>query len=286
MQITKHLFSAFLLMLASLSDSYCLLPPEYTSPMMSVHGKVEKMIIKTYKAVDQYNKINLGERIGNIYVIDYNENYDPYSFLKLDKDGNLIESFLLEYNDNGQIVTEKKYSSTDFIEKYSQLTYNKDLLTEETIFSDDGTLLFTKTFSYDNNGLLTSVFTTNHSQGNVSSVTYKYDKNALLTKETYFKDNKESYSIVYTYNSARMIESKTTLDKNEKMISKIFYTYDMSGNTTSIKKISNDKPTEYHKLGLKYDLHGNWFAQTSYFNEVVPQNIITRLLTYTQESDD
>ncbi len=278
--IKNRIFTAGLLLVIPFV-SFSLLPPKYLVSKGEFKVSVKRSIEKTFVAIDKFDHVELGELEGNVVVTEYNDNGEPISIREIDKDGNVIFLYNVEYDKSNVKQSEKKYDKNNRLVTYSNFTYGRNkLVKQEDIFSETGELQSSLVFEYDKAGNL--ILRKHVSANNVEGIsnTFAYDANGLLIEEKIIsKDGKQMSSKQYIYENGLLKEDKR-LDKDGAVRSVIFYSYDDNGNKIQMTTSPNNGASVTINISYEFDEKGNWTKQIIFRNEVIPTRVITRELSY------
>lgn len=201
--------------------------------LLSCKKEDEKEITKTSGDLEHY-KLN-----GSVKSI--NEKSFTYTDGKLgeQKRENYSEyDFLLNFNENGQLVSEKKYLSNGML--HEENTYeglSKKLFTQQ--YMNNSTFLGTK-YSWDD-----------------------YGNNIIITRRN---PNESQYDkIVQTFVANRIVQ-KRTFDAQDNLIDKITYEYDTKENLIRENYFKKTE-TVVHGIAYEYDAENNKIAETYFQGE-------------------
>ncbi|MEG1497945.1 MAG: hypothetical protein RRX93_00760 [Bacteroidales bacterium] len=276
-----------IMLLFSISISFALLPPQYTSDNFQLlpNQRAKRIVVKTFKAIDQGDKVKIGEPKENTIVASYNSNNDPTSFTELDKNGNVVVHYVVEYNINGLVTSEKKYSKLDLLELFSSFNYTnnkkENTLSEELIYNDHGNLVYVTTYARNKNGSPSSSQRLDGQRTVILSYIYTYDSLYRLESEILSdRNHKMQQQTRYHYNEDGRLELEEQQDSNGKLRGTTSYSYDEKGNKINIRISRTGEAVNAYRCDYLLDARGNWIKQTIYLNEFVPILVVTRQIEY------
>ena len=193
----------------------------------TLNGKVKEVVEKNYLGVEQDGKVIRGDRL----TVDARDSIEWTNDFRLtyDEDGNLIESVLLDENDEtieqqkqtvveGRIV-KSELSRNDTLREYSKLSYN-----------DAGQLEKVEVFNLPIDTLRFSVLLSTDEQGNAVEWQFLDSKGDPTTKfiftvnqeggrtgyKFYNKEGEKTDEQKFTYNDMGFLAKQVTIDEEGK----------------------------------------------------------------------
>lgn len=208
---------------------------------------------------------------GGKEVTVYNDNYDKLSYIEYDAEGVVVtnETYEYEYNENGDLISEKNYSDGTLIGevKYSYDEDGNNIL-EETY--ENGVLVESEEYLYDQNGDWTSLIRTEYySDGRMRVINYLESGNISLDI-MYNADG--SYFHYFKYTEVTNDDGSITTythDENGELL----YESREAANGYTIEfttYLSNGKSVEFYNEDgylareCKYDKDGKLTSETVY----------------------
>lgn len=184
----------------------------------------------------------------------------------------------LTYNESGQIVRMDSYSKWDDEDLepggYTIYTYNDKGQRVSEGFYYDGALEYTTTYTYDENGLMTSAEDIDIYSEESEKAEYSYNEEGLRIEDVYSYDEGEGYIVEeivrYVYENGLMVkEEYYEFYEGEEYLGNVyFYEYDEHGNCI---------------LEKAYDDEGNVDWKREYHHDM---NISNDIVHYYNDPDD
>ncbi len=274
MKIKKFIFITFILWGCSINkDNKSDLTRE------NIEGQAKAVTTSEYEALEKFGEIQMGTEFrknssmynekGNIIEETYYEDgileakttykYDKkgnkIEFNQYDSDGSLVFKTTYKHDEKGNEKEKNDWNSDGSLDVKYIYKYNEKGNKIEECYDEDGVLLETSTFKYDEGGNETEHI--------------EYDsKGSLLRKETCKYDKKGNRIEASDYDSDGSFIHKWTYEYNEKG-NAIEKSYNHFGGSKS-------KYTYKHE---EYDKNGNWLKQI-YFVADKPTEIFKRKIEY------
>jgi len=181
----------------------------------------------------------------NIHIREYDSQGNKVYQCTYDKRGNLIDSYFLDYNNQGKIISSKSYILEDLSTKtrYKYLSDSEVLMKRNSLIPKYKKKTITK---FDNNNRIQEVFT-NDKRESKSWVVYNYDLAGNKIRQEYFKESKRQFSgkREFIYLNKELI-NEISYDKDENIRNYKTYIYDSNGMLILIKlKGSNPENSNF-----------------------------------------
>ncbi|MEG1572661.1 MAG: hypothetical protein RR328_03835 [Bacteroidales bacterium] len=146
-------YLVFFLLLSQLYG-FALLPSKYTSSEYKLSAQVKTQVCKTFEAIDKFDKVELGNLVGTALVFDYDDKGNINKIREYTKEGALDLAYILEYDTQGFLESEKQYGQNDQLIRYGLFTYKNGKKIEEKIYTSEGTYAYSEVYMYDTRGVL------------------------------------------------------------------------------------------------------------------------------------
>lgn len=270
-------------------NAWALLPPtQFTDGLFDVNPATHpsRIIVKYFAPVDKGFKVETGEPINSVLVVDMKDDRQSACW-EYDLKGNLKEKYELEYNEYGVLAMVRKKDKNQNAQIREQYVYanpkNENTLKETRLYkSEDLTSMGSSVYSRDK-------------RGNVSAIRH-LDQNGKEMYSDYYTCNAEGLvenELRKDASGARRSETETAYDEDGRVISEIIYnaqgetivqsvyTYNVNGLPDNIIQTTVERKAERYVLEYTYDERGNWIQQIVYkgFGHV-PEVIVMRILSY------
>lgn len=271
------LVSALFLMVAPLN---ALIPPQYTdNESYQAKGPVQRIVVKTFEAVDKFDRVELGNMVEHPIIVDFYNNGHISRITELNQKGDLLFYYVSEEKD-GLATTQKRYSSKESMDAYSTFEYKDKRLQSESVYNAEGVSLYNEVYSYNKSGQLLSVIRRNTKGEKLQTLDYAYDNAGNCTMERMrSKEDRFVYQKSMSYDGRRMMGEKYH-NQEGLMTNKIDYTYDAQGAISVVRSGSPGGAVNTTRVTYEYDAQKNWIRCTVYAGEYVPTRIITRKIEY------
>lgn len=272
------ILSALFLMVAPLN---ALIPPQYSeNDNYKAKGQVQRIVIKTFEAVDKFDRVELGSMVEHPTIADFTNNGHISRIAELNQKGDLLFYYVSEEKD-GLPATQKRYSNKESMEAYSTFEYKDKKLQTETVYNAEGELLYTEVYSYNKNGQLLSITRRNARGEKLQTTDYAYDNAGHRVMERMRgKEDRFIYQQSMTYdNQGRMIGDKFH-NQEGLMTSKSDYTYDAQGAVVLSRSSTPGGAVNVTRIAYEYDAQKNWIRCIIYAGECVPTQVVTRQIEY------
>jgi len=268
------------------------------------NGKIKSIRTISYEAIQKFGEIQKGRRSNEFMKYDQQITID-YAKKKciiknLSSNDKLEFSFVMEFDNKGNITKETYYDSTSIQGTYQINKYDKvGNITESIVFNPNGSIftkitckykngkkisldyynsdgdLFKKnTFKYNSSGNLIELNDYNSDGSIFTQQLFEYDNNNTLINMTSYKYPNNKNRISYASNDKWETKFYTRYNNKGLEIENIIYNPDgtISGEGSPLK---NAKEYEY-----EYDQKGNWIKKIVYIKNGRALYIIERVIEY------
>ncbi|MBD5392014.1 hypothetical protein HDR65_00500 [bacterium] len=285
----KTRIAVFFLGLLMSASVQAILPPQYTSDLVAVTGKKHpgKLVLKYFAPIDKGFKVEIGEPIESVYVVNFNRERRPTTYWEYDLKGNLVEKYEVEYNVHGLLSLIRRKGDAELIRAYMQYIYgspkDKKSLNETKIYGTDASKLISyETYVHDKKGNISAMKHLDAKGVEMFSYAYFYDISGMLESEIR-QDAKgvRQSETRYDYDDEGKKRSETVFGANEKMLSRTTYHYNEKGLVDGVTMNDDSGKMERYYVEYEYDEYDNWIRQTVYKGTgYVPTSILIRLFVY------
>ena len=222
-------------------------------------------------SMESYNAENY--RLSQILNYGSSTASHPYGtvVLKYDKTGNLIKESLFDYPGTLTLYREYEYEGDRLIEKriysgqvgnlrlgtYTRYAYQNGQLSQEELFSSDGTLKRTTHYEYDGEKLV-NTYKVEDRFGIYGQYKYTYDNFGRLILEESFTYNQElDHFIKYSYDSMDRLIKRESFNSTGNISSTVEKKY-LDANTLPFEELYYDaNGVLIQRRELLYDTYGN-----------------------------
>ena len=214
----------------------------------NIKGPVKSMNYQTFKGIDKFGEIFLGEKEVS-YMFTYN-NDNQVTSVSLSPDSHHIIKY-----DGGCHVSTDNFDSDGNLMSRRIIKYNNNLLTESSYYYKDGTLLWRDSYEYN-------------------------DKNELIKWLSYNIEGKLTNRVIYERDSHGN-PIKTDQEDQYGANSLTLSEYNEDGYLTAMTRINrnNDTVNNMTYLYFDFDEYNNWTKMHTFSNNVI-QKIIVRVFEY------
>lgn len=207
-------------------------------------GNVKILVEKTFSATDKFGEIVKDDNLDRLYLVEYNE------------DGNMVKDSMTawvnkyKYFDNGNLKETRMYDGDGPLNTVLTYEYFGDTLSIEKCYIEKNVYAGKRIRLFDKKGNLIKLI--------------DYDSKGILKGSEILKYDSNGNNIqFFNYNSKGGLEYKSDLktfdEKGNKKFKTNEYKYDEKGNL--LESIINNNVTKY-----EYDENGNWIKSFENFN--------------------
>ena len=223
----------------------------------NLQGKVRKINVNTFETKIEFGKYEIGEKnySGN-YSSQFNEFGNIVEYIDYDRDDNIKERQVINYDQNNIISNSTNYDSEGNLKlKFKQYKDSKDRVIKSVAYNPTGNIENTYIFEFLDSGKKVNGKCLN----NKGKVSYSWS-NEL--EDDYLKTQ-------IGYDSIRKVETKTIYERNDK-------------NDFSTSKVYDSKNAliDKTKYSYKYDSKNNWIEQKIFDKNNKLTYIVKRKIFY------
>ncbi|MDE7149534.1 MAG: hypothetical protein K2O01_03890 [Bacteroidales bacterium] len=258
-----------------------MIPPQYTdNANYKAKGAVQRIVVKTFGAIDKADHVELGEMQEHPVIVEYSGSGNLARVVELNQKGDILFYFTTEEKD-GRPSSHKRYSNKEWMDAYSTFSYNKDKLESESVYNAEGELFYTEVYTYNKAGQLLNVTRRNPRGEKLQTVEYAYDGAGNRVMERMkSKEDRFVYEKKMTYDGQGRLAGEEYLNQEGLLKSKNAYTYNAQGDIDHVRQGVPGGAVSTMRIVYDYDAQDNWTRCTVYASDYVPTTVITRLIEY------
>ena len=287
MKIMRSFGLTALFLLLSVSGQ-ALLPPQYTEELFDVNTATQpsRIIVKYFEPIDKGFRVEIGNRINNVMVVDFKDNHRTACW-EYDTKGNLKEKYELAYNEYGILASVSKKDKNQNVQLREEFVYsnpkNENTLKEKRIYNQsDLNLLGQELFLRDKQGRVSASRHLDGAGKEKYTDSYTYNSEGLVEREVRLDPSGSRRSETEKdYDEEGRMISEIVYDRNGKTVAQSKYSYNIKGLPDQITMTTTEVMAEYYTIEYTYDERGNWIQQVIYKGMGrVPEVVVVRTITY------
>lgn len=261
-------------------SSVAIISPKYMSENFQFKGDCKNLTIRTYKAIDRYHTVEVGDLVGLVTSVGY-KNGELQNIYEFNEQGEAQFWYEIDFDKKGFLQSEKKYGEIGDLDAYTQLKLgsNKEI-SERLVFKNNGVHLYSELYTYDKKGNLVEEKKVDPKNIVIEKTLYTYDTAARLQTKTKYKENLNlQYKDFFEYENGRLVLEER-YGSDDALVSRKDFKYDDKGNILGIRKVAPNTQDVETSFVYEFDSKGNWIKKIVYKNKLFPTAIVFRDIEY------
>ncbi len=245
-------------------------------------GEIKQIKEDMFNAIDKFGEVVQTTLADHVSLIKFDESGNIIEENHYHIDGNLSDKSTFRYDDSGNQIETNSYNSDGDLEGKGSFKYDqKGNRIEGNYYNSGGSLFLKAIYNFDDMGNQIGENRYSSDGSLISKEIYKYDtqNNKIETNDYDIIDDSITCKITSKYNEkGNLIEmNRINTDVLSFLNEKNIYKYDDRGRMLEQNSYKEEGPVTYK---FEYDFKNNWIKKIHYKNDIIPEYITIREITY------